>query len=118
MRYVYGPVPSWRLGKSLGVDPVSTPVRTCSFDCVYCQLGPAIEPLTERQVFVEANDLDCQLKEFKDVQADTVTFSGMAEPTLALNLADLAKVTKKKSAAYPCCYSHKRFSSKQKRCSK
>jgi wyosine [tRNA(Phe)-imidazoG37] synthetase (radical SAM superfamily) len=48
MSIVYGPVPSWRLGRSLGVDPVSTPSKTCSFDCIYCQLGRTRHPLTER----------------------------------------------------------------------
>jgi len=36
---IYGPVPSWRLGRSLGIDLLSTKGKTCSFDCIYCQLG-------------------------------------------------------------------------------
>ncbi len=44
MSIVYGPVPSWRLGRSLGVDAVSTLSKTCSFDCIYCQLGRTRHP--------------------------------------------------------------------------
>ena len=40
MRVIYGPVPSWRLGRSLGVDPLGGGEKRCTFDCLYCQLGP------------------------------------------------------------------------------
>ena len=53
MGVVYGPVPSWRLGRSLGVDAVSSVGKTCSFDCTYCQLGRTVHPMTERRLFVE-----------------------------------------------------------------
>ena len=49
---IYGPVPSWRLGKSLGIDLLSTKGKTCCFDCVYCQLGRTLHLLTERRQFV------------------------------------------------------------------
>jgi len=49
---IYGPVPSWRLGKSLGIDLLSTKGKTCCFDCVYCQLGRILHLLTERRQFV------------------------------------------------------------------
>jgi len=39
LRYVYGPVSSWRLGSSLGIDPISDKEKICSFNCIYCQLG-------------------------------------------------------------------------------
>ncbi|MCR4336297.1 MAG: radical SAM protein, partial [Candidatus Omnitrophica bacterium] len=38
-KYVYGPVQSWRMGKSLGIDPLSDKVKICNLDCIYCQLG-------------------------------------------------------------------------------
>ncbi|MDH7486148.1 MAG: hypothetical protein QHJ81_07700 [Anaerolineae bacterium] len=81
MNYVYGPVPSWRLGRSLGIDPVSTQGKTCSFDCIYCQLGRTVHPLTTRQRFVEPEALRRQLAQVGNVPVDTVTFSGVGEPT-------------------------------------
>jgi wyosine [tRNA(Phe)-imidazoG37] synthetase (radical SAM superfamily) len=96
MRLIYGPVPSWRLGRSLGVDPVSTPGKTCSFDCIYCQLGRTRHPLTERQVFVQPSQLRQELAEVGDVPIDYVTFSGVAEPTLAANLGELVAVVRER----------------------
>jgi len=96
MGHIYGPVPSWRLGRSLGIDPVSTHGKTCSFDCLYCQLGRTVHPLTERRRFVEAEALRCELAQVGDVAVDTVTFSGIAEPTLALNLAELVAVVRER----------------------
>lgn len=96
MSLIYGPVPSWRLGRSLGVDPVSTPSKTCSFDCIYCQLGRTRHPLTERQVFVQPSQLRQELAEVGDTAMDYVTFSGMAEPTLAANLGELVAVVRER----------------------
>ena len=93
---IYGPVSSWRLGRSLGIDLVSTRGKTCSFDCVYCQLGRTVRPLAERKEFVAISDLAKELDAVKDVVADYVTFSGVAEPTLASNLGQaiqLARLT-------------------------
>lgn len=84
---VYGPVPSWRLGRSLGIDLLSTPGKTCSFDCIYCQLGPTVHPLTERREFVSLQQVSEELEAAKGTAADCVTFSGLGEPTLASNLA-------------------------------
>ena len=94
MSPIYGPVPSWRLGRSLGVDPVSAPSKTCSFDCIYCQLGRTRHPLTERRVFVQPSQLRQELAEVGDTPIDYVTFSGVAEPTLAANLGDLVAVVR------------------------
>jgi wyosine [tRNA(Phe)-imidazoG37] synthetase (radical SAM superfamily) len=96
MRLIYGPVPSWRLGRSLGVDAVSTPSKTCSFDCIYCQLGRTRHPLTERQVFVQPPQLRQELAEVREVSIDYVTFSGVAEPTLAANLGELVSVVRER----------------------
>ena len=98
MRLIYGPVPSWRLGRSLGVDPVSAPSKTCSFDCIYCQLGRTRHPLTERQVFVQPSQLRQELAEVGDVPINYVTFSGVAEPTLAANLGELVAVVRERFA--------------------
>jgi wyosine [tRNA(Phe)-imidazoG37] synthetase (radical SAM superfamily) len=94
MSVVYGPVPSWRLGRSLGIDPVSSPHKTCPFDCIYCQLGRTKHPLCERRVFVSPQTLRSELAEIKGLEIDFVTFSGMAEPTLAANLEDLVAAVK------------------------
>jgi len=92
VNYVYGPVPSWRLGRSLGIDPVSTQGKTCSFDCIYCQLGRTVHPLTVRRCFVKPEALRRELAQVGSVSVDTVTFSGVGEPTLAANLAELMAV--------------------------
>jgi len=96
MGIVYGPVPSWRLGRSLGVDAVSSVGKTCSFDCTYCQLGRTVHPLTERRCFVDPVDLRRELDQLGSVPLDTVTFSGVGEPTLALNLAELVAVARER----------------------
>ena len=90
----YGPVPSWRLGRSLGVDLVSTKGKTCSFDCIYCQLGRTIHPLTIRQEFVTMSHLAQELETLKNIVVDYVTFSGVAEPTLASNLGQAIELVK------------------------
>ena len=51
-RYIYGPVPSWRLGSSLGIDPISRDDKMCSFDCIYCQIGRTGILTQEREEFV------------------------------------------------------------------
>jgi wyosine [tRNA(Phe)-imidazoG37] synthetase (radical SAM superfamily) len=89
---VYGPVNSWRFGRSLGIDPIGA-ISTCSFDCVYCQLG-AIERLkSDRQVFIPTEQILQDLQPFAPWDVDVITLSGSGEPTLALNLGEiLAKV--------------------------
>lgn len=86
MDIIYGPVPSWRLGKSLGIDLVSTRGKTCSFDCVYCQLGRTIHSLDEPKELVPISRLVSELEQVRGVLADYATFSGVGEPTLASNL--------------------------------
>jgi wyosine [tRNA(Phe)-imidazoG37] synthetase (radical SAM superfamily) len=83
---VYGPVASWRLGRSLGIDLLSTPGKTCSFDCLYCQLGRTTHPLVERREFVPLSRLAAELERIGPVKADYASFSGVGEPTLASNL--------------------------------
>jgi len=92
MKTVYGPVPSWRLGKSLGVDLICSE-KTCSFDCAYCQLGTTIHKTTERRNFI---DLDRVRKDVGEVlgkaEIDVITLSGTGEPTLAKNLGDAVEI--------------------------
>lgn len=90
----YGPVPSWRLEKSLGIDPICKR-KVCSFDCTYCQLGRTTEKTVERRVFVPTEQIKRDLEEVMGkVEADVVTFSGTGEPTLAKNLGEAIKVAK------------------------
>ncbi len=91
---IYGPVPSWRLGRSLGVDLLSTVEKTCSFDCTYCQLGRTINPQVERKLFVTTTQLAKELESVRGISADYVTFSGTGEPTLASNLGEAIKLAK------------------------
>jgi len=95
MSIVYGPVPSWRLGRSLGVDLTPGDVKTCPFDCIYCQLGRTARPLAERAQFVSLEALAAELEAAAGVGADYVTFSGMGEPTLAANLGEAIRLARK-----------------------
>jgi wyosine [tRNA(Phe)-imidazoG37] synthetase (radical SAM superfamily) len=90
---VYGPVRSWRYGRSLGIDPIGT-ISTCSFHCVYCQLG-AIERLQlHREVFLPTERILEDLEHFMTGKVDCITLSGSGEPTLALNLGDILRKVK------------------------
>ncbi len=93
MKAIYGPVPSWRLGKSLGVDPVCSESKICSFNCVYCQLGKGVMTV-ERKEYVS---LDKLKQDFRKVEADTITFSGTGEPTLATNLNEMVDFLRSES---------------------
>ncbi|HGE69339.1 TPA: radical SAM protein [Candidatus Poribacteria bacterium] len=94
MKYVFGPVPSRRLGMSLGVDIV--PFKTCSFDCVYCQLGLTIKKTTERADFVPIDDVLAEIKEVIESgkNVDFITFSGSGEPTLNSKLGEMIRKVK------------------------
>ena len=91
---IYGPVPSWRLGRSLGIDLLSTEGKTCSFDCIYCQLGTTLFPLAERREFVSLNQVETEMEVVRGVEADYATFSGVGEPTLASNLGQAISMVK------------------------
>ena len=94
MSYVFGPVPSRRLGNSLGVDLVT--FKSCSFDCVYCQLGRTTEHTTERRRFVPADEVIAEVKEVlgSGAAADYVTMSGSGEPTLSLDIGRIIRAVK------------------------
>jgi wyosine [tRNA(Phe)-imidazoG37] synthetase (radical SAM superfamily) len=82
--YVFGPVPSRRLGRSLGVDLV--PFKTCTYDCTYCQLGRTSRKTTERRQWVPLDDVLGQLRLKLKSDPDYVTLSGSGEPTLYADL--------------------------------
>ncbi len=78
--HVFGPVPSRRLGRSLGVDLV--PYKTCSYDCIYCQLGRTTNKTIERKEWLPMDLILRQLKGKLSQQPDYITLSGSGEPTL------------------------------------
>ena len=92
--YVYGPVPSRRLGQSLGVSPI--PAKTCSYTCIYCQLGRTTNLTSARNSFYPREDILAEiLEKGKDSNFDYVTFVGDGEPTLCKDLGWLIEETKK-----------------------
>ena len=91
---LYGPVSSWRLGRSLGFDLFSPRGKTCSFDCTYCEWGATVNPLVERREFVTLAELKKELETAKGVSADYATFAGGGEPTLVSNLGEAIEIVK------------------------
>jgi wyosine [tRNA(Phe)-imidazoG37] synthetase (radical SAM superfamily) len=91
---IYGPVPSWRLGRSLGVDLLPPGGKTCTFDCIYCQLGRTARRLTQRAEFVPLDTVRRELERVRGVAADYVTFAGTGEPTLASNLGEAIRLAR------------------------
>jgi wyosine [tRNA(Phe)-imidazoG37] synthetase (radical SAM superfamily) len=94
-KYLFGPVPSRRLGFSLGVDVV--PFKICPFDCIYCQVGRTTDKTLERKEFVDVDkvlaELTARLKE--PLKADYITLSGSGEPTLNSRIGDLIEGIKR-----------------------
>jgi wyosine [tRNA(Phe)-imidazoG37] synthetase (radical SAM superfamily) len=88
---VYGPVPSRRFGLSLGLDLV--PVKTCTFDCVYCQIGATTELTVDRRDFVPLATVLADLEEAlrRGPQPEVVTLAGSGEPTLYRSLGELVR---------------------------
>ena len=90
MKYVYGPVPSRRLGKSLGIDPI--PSKTCNYQCVYCQLGKTTNFTNIRKNYFPKKEIIAEMKKaikLNENKFDYITFVGSGEPTLYKDLKDL-----------------------------
>jgi len=87
MNYLFGPVPSRRLGRSLGVDLV--PFKTCSYDCIYCQLGRTTCKTVERREWVSLDAVLNELQPKLALKPDWITLSGSGEPTLYSRLNEL-----------------------------
>jgi wyosine [tRNA(Phe)-imidazoG37] synthetase (radical SAM superfamily) len=94
MPIIYGPVSSWRLGKSLGMDLLNTRRKVCSFNCVYCQLGETDQFVVEPKESVSLEQLVSEIKLLRPIKADYATFSGMGEPTLANNLGEAIELVR------------------------
>jgi wyosine [tRNA(Phe)-imidazoG37] synthetase (radical SAM superfamily) len=94
-KYLFGPVPSRRLGLSLGVDIV--PFKVCSLNCIYCQLGRTAQPSIERKEYVPVEAVLRQLRQriAEGLRADHITISGSGEPTLNIRIGELIDGIKK-----------------------
>ena len=97
-KLAFGPVPSRRLGKSLGINNI--PAKTCSYSCLYCQLGRTINTTTERQAFYNPEDIFMEVKRKVDEaisrneKIDYLTFVPDGEPTLDVNLGKTISILK------------------------
>ncbi len=89
-RYIYGPIPSRRLGRSLGISPI--PDKTCNFSCIYCMLGRTDRLTNDREEYFKLNDILAELKDalgHVSPPPDHVSIVGNGEPTLYLRLGEL-----------------------------
>lgn len=96
--HIFGPVPSRRLGRSLGVDLV--PYKTCPYNCIYCQLGRTTKQTLERRSYLKLNEVIEELRKKLSnlvTPPDYITFSGSGEPALngeiGLAISEIKKVT-------------------------
>lgn len=94
MSIIYGPVSSWRLGRSLGIDLLDTRRKVCSFNCAYCQLGETTQFAAEPKEFVSLELIAKEIESLRQIEADYAAFSGMGEPTLASNLGEAIELMK------------------------
>lgn len=93
-KYLYGPVPSRRLGRSLGIDPV--PFKTCTYDCIYCQLGHTTNKTMERRSYAPVKDIldEMKTKLASGERPDYISIAGSGEPTLHSDIGELIGMIK------------------------
>ena len=95
LSHLFGPVPSRRLGRSLGLD--ITPFKTCTFDCVYCQLGRTTNKTVQRREYIAKDSILCELRDFLpegEGDVDYITFAGSGEPTLHSGIGEMIDAIK------------------------
>jgi wyosine [tRNA(Phe)-imidazoG37] synthetase (radical SAM superfamily) len=96
MKYTFGPVPSRRLGQSLGIDTI--PLKTCNWNCVYCQLGRSIPVTNERKEYYPRQEIVDEVRQVVAAhgprQIDWLTFVGSGEPTLHIGIGWLIREVK------------------------
>lgn len=96
MKHVFGPVPSRRLGQSLGIDPV--PLKTCNWNCVYCQLGRSRPLINQKQYFYPCNEILSEVETALSAHApgeiDWITFVGSGETTLHAGIGKMVQSVK------------------------
>ena len=96
-QYLFGPVPSRRFGRSLGID--LTPFKTCSLDCVFCQLGRTQCKTVTRREYVPVEAVFKELEEWLETggRADVITLSGSGEPTLHTGFGEVLRFIKERT---------------------
>ncbi len=100
-KYLFGPVPSRRLGMSLGVDLV--PHKVCTLDCVYCECGATTKLTVERKEYILYKKVVDELSHYfaNNPNPDYITFSGSGEPTLNSRIGDVLDFIKEKKPGVP-----------------
>lgn len=100
MNIIFGPVPSRRYGRSLGIDIV--PMKTCSFNCTFCQLGPTPITTQERKDWIPTAEIFTRLRAWlaQGHPADILTLCGSGEPTLHLHFGDVLRFIREETP-YP-----------------
>ncbi|WP_163470270.1 radical SAM protein [Fusobacterium sp. IOR10] len=93
-KYLFGPVPSRRLGKSLGIDVVNS--KTCNMNCVFCECGLTKEFIKERKSYINLEEMKKEvLHALENIDFDCITLSGSGEPTLNKDLKEIINWLKK-----------------------
>ncbi|MFO7952742.1 MAG: radical SAM protein [Bacillota bacterium] len=102
-RHLFGPVPSRRLGVSLGIDLV--PFKTCTLDCIYCECGKTTFLTVERKEYVPLKEVIEELNHYLQMkpQLDYITFSGSGEPTLHSKIEQVINYLKENYQEYKVC---------------
>lgn len=100
-KHLFGPVPSRRLGMSLGIDLV--PHKVCSLNCIYCECGRTNNLTVERKEYVSYDDVIKELEEYfqENIEPDYITFSGSGEPTLNVRIGDILHYIKENYPKIP-----------------
>ena len=100
-KYLFGPVPSRRLGMSLGVDLV--PKKVCSLDCVYCEVGETTKLTLERREYILFQKIKKELSNYfnNNPDPDFITFSGSGEPTLNIQIGEVLQFIKQNKPHIP-----------------
>jgi len=99
-RYIFGPVPSRRLGLSLGIDII--PFKTCTLNCIYCECGRTTKLTLKRKEWLPTKQILKEIKSYlsKNPEIDFVTFSGSGEPTLHKDLGKMINFIKENFPNY------------------
>jgi wyosine [tRNA(Phe)-imidazoG37] synthetase (radical SAM superfamily) len=102
-KHLFGPVPSRRLGSSLGVDLI--PFKTCSLDCVYCECGKTTRLTTTRKEYIPTSAVKAELDHYLAAgpALDYITFAGSGEPTLNREIGSVIAHIKKNYPHYKIC---------------
>jgi len=97
-KYLFGPVPSRRLGISLGIDLI--PYKTCTLNCIYCECGKTTNLTLTRKEYVPTDEVINELKDYLNTNQypDYITFSGSGEPTLHTGIGKIINFLKKITA--------------------